>query len=190
MKTSALFLTSILFSLGPTAHAADTYKVDPVHSSVVFSIKHVGVTDFFGSFNEITGTVVFDAADPSKSTVDLTVPVESVDSRHPKRDAHLKSPDFFNAEKFPAVTFKSTKVEGSGSGTDFKVTGDFTLLGVTKSITVDFKRGPEGKGMQGETRGGGQTRFTIKRSDFGMTFMPDALGDEVTLAISLEGVKQ
>lgn len=188
MKTSTLLLTTIVCALGMGAHAADTYKVDPVHSSVVFSIKHVGVTDFLGSFNEINGTVVFDEADPSKSTVELTVPVAGVDSRHPKRDEHLKSADFFNAEKFPAVTFKSTKVEGSGS--DFKVTGDFTLLGVTKSITVDFKRGPDGKGMQGEVRGGGQTRFTIKRSDYGMTFMPGALGDEVTLVISLEGVKQ
>lgn len=188
MKTSILLLTTILCGLGLNATAADTYKVDPVHSSVMFSIKHAGVTDFHGSFNEITGTVVFDAADPAKSSVELTVPVESVDSRHPKRDAHLKSPDFFNAEKFPAVTFKSTKVEGSGDV--FKVTGDFTLLGVTKSITVDFKRGPDGKGMQGEVRGGGETRFTIKRSDYGMTFMPDALGDEVNLVISLEGVKQ
>ncbi len=188
MKKTALILSVIACSLGLGAHAADTYKVDPVHSSVVFSIKHAGVTDFLGSFNEITGTVIFDAADLSKSSVELTVPVASVDSRHPKRDTHLKSADFFNAEKFPAVTFKSTKIEGSGN--DFKVTGDFTLLGVTKSITVDFKRGPDGKGMQGEVRGGGQTRFTLKRSDYGMTFMPDALGDEVSLVISLEGVKE
>lgn len=189
MKTSALFLTAALLAFGVTAPAADTYQVDPVHSSVMFSIQHAGVTDFHGSFNELNGTVVFDAADPSKSSVDLTVPVASVDSRHPKRDAHLKSPDFFNAEKFPAITFKSTKVEAAGDDT-FKVTGDFTLLGVTKSITVDFKKGKEGKGMQGEIRGGGETRFSIKRSDYGMNFMPDMLGDEVSLVVSVEGVKQ
>jgi len=188
MKTPRCLLASLLCTLSLAAQGADTYKIDPVHSSVVFSIKHMGVTDFLGNFNEITGTVVFDATDPAKSTVELTVPVAGVNSRHPKRDDHLKSPDFFNAEKFPAVTFKSTKVDGSG--TDFKVTGDFTLLGVTKSITVDFKRGPDGKGMQGEIRGGGETRFTIKRSDYGMTFMPDALGDDVGLVISLEGVRQ
>lgn len=188
MKTSLLLLTAVLCALGPHVRGADTYQIDPVHSSVVFSIKHVGVTNFHGSFNEINGTVIFDAADPSKSIVQLSVPVQSVDTRHPKRDGHLKSPDFFNAEKFPAVTFKSTKVEGSGDV--FKVTGDFTLLGVTKPITVDFKRGPDGKGMQGEIRGGGETRFTIKRSDYGMTFMPDMLGDEVGLVISLEGIKQ
>lgn len=86
------------------------------------------------------------------------------------------------------MTFKSTQVEGGGEV--FKVTGDFTLLGVTKSITVDFKRGKEGKGMEGEIRGGGETRFTLKRSDYGMTFMPDMLGDEVSLLISVEGIKQ
>lgn len=189
MKPSILLLTTALLAFGMKIQGADTYKVDPVHSSVVFSIKHAGVTDFHGSFNEINGTVVFDAADPAKSSVELTVPVESVDSRHPKRDAHLKSPDFFNAAEFPAITFKSTKVEAAGADT-FKVTGDFTLLGVTKSITVDFKKGKEGKGMEGETRGGGETRFTLKRSDYGMTFMPDVLGDEVSLVISVEGVKQ
>ena len=188
MKTLLLLLATVFCTFGPAVRGADTYKIDPVHSSVLFSIKHAGITDFHGNFNEITGTVVFDATDPSKSSVELSVPVSSVDSRHPKRDAHLKSPDFFNAEKFAAVTFKSTKVEGSGDV--FKVTGDFTLLGVTKSITVDFKRGPEGKGMQGEVRGGGETRFTIKRSDYGMTFMPDVLGDEVDLVISVEGIKQ
>lgn len=188
MKTTLLLLTAVLCAVGLNVRGADTYKIDPVHSSVVFSIKHLGVTNFHGNFNEINGTVVFDAADPSKSIVQLSVPVLSVDSRNPKRDGHLKSPDFFNAEKFPAVTFKSTKVEGSGDV--FKVTGDFTLLGVTKSITVDFNRGAEGKGMEGEIRGGGETRFTIKRSDYGMTFMPDMLGDEVSLVISLEGIKQ
>lgn len=187
MKTFLLLLPAILCAFAPVC-GADTYKIDPVHSSVLFSIKHAGITDFHGSFNEINGTVVFDAADPSKSTVELSVPVQSVDSRHPKRDAHLKSPDFFNAEKFPTVTFKSTKVEGHGDV--FQVTGDFTLLGVTKSITVDFKRGPDGKGMEGEVRGGGETHFTIKRSDYGMTFMPDVLGDEVDLVISVEGIKQ
>lgn len=188
MKTPILLLSAFVFAF-TQARAADTYKVDPVHSSVVFSIKHAGVTDFHGSFNEINGTVVFDAENPAKSSVELTVPVESVDSRHPKRDAHLKSPDFFNAEKFPAVTFKSNSVEAAGEGV-FKVTGDFTLLGKTKTITVDFKQGKEAKGMQGEIRNGGETRFTIKRSDYGMTFMPDMLGDEVSLIISIEGVKQ
>jgi polyisoprenoid-binding protein YceI len=114
--------------------------------------------------------------------------VESIDSRNPKRDQHLKSPDFFNAKQFPTLSFKSRKVEGSGDV--YQVSGDFTLHGVTKPITVEFKKGAEGKGMEGEIRSGGETRFKIKRSDYGMSFMQGALGDEVNIILSLEGVKQ
>jgi polyisoprenoid-binding protein YceI len=187
MKKHSMILP-LLCALALSAFAADTYKIDPVHSNVLFSINRQGVSDFYGMFNDISGTVVFDNADPSKSSVDLTVPVESLDTRNEKRDQHLKSPDFFNAKQFPTLTFKSTKVEGSGD--TFRVTGDFTLHGVTKPITVEFKRGAEVKGQRGEVRSGGQTRFTIKRSDYGMTFMAGPLGDEVNLILSLEGIKQ
>lgn len=187
-------MKSIILTIGLAAslvfsvNAADTYKIDPVHSSVAFSVVHLGVTNFYGNFKDIAGTVVFDSTDPAKSSVDISVPVESIETRNEKRNQHLKSPDFFDAQKFPTMTFKSTKVEGSGE--NYKVSGDFTLHGVTKPLTVDFKKGPEGKGMQGEVRGGGETRFTIKRSDFGMTFMANALADEINIVLSLEGVKQ
>jgi polyisoprenoid-binding protein YceI len=190
MKPTKLTFTSILCSLGLalSAHGADTYKVDPVHSSVVFSIQHNGVTDFYGAFKEISGTVNFDSADPAKSSVELTVPVESVDTRSDKRDQHLKSPDFFNAKQFPTITFKSSKIEGSGD--TYKISGDLTIHGVTKPITVDFKRGPDGKGGQGKTVGGGEVRFTIKRSDYDMKFMVGPLGEDVNVILSLEGAKQ
>jgi len=188
MKTCIFTLITFLCSAAFTARGADTFKVDPVHSSVFFSIKHLGVTDFYALFKDISGTVTFDKADPAKSSVELTVPVESIDSRNPKRDQHLKSPDFFNAKQFPTLSFKSKKVEGSGD--TFRISGDFTLHGVTKPITIEFKKGSEGKGMEGEVRGGGETRFTIKRSDYGMTFMKDALGDDVNIILSVEGVKQ
>ena len=190
MKPTKLIFPGILCSLAFafSAQGADTYKVDPVHSSVVFSIKHNGVTNFYGAFKEISGTVAFDAADPSKSTVELTVPVESVDTRSDKRDQHLKSPDFFNAKQFPAITFKSNKIEGSGES--YKITGDLTIHGVTKPITVDFKRGADGKGGGGKTVGGGEARFTIKRSDYDMKFMVGPLGDDVNIILSLEGAKE
>lgn len=190
MKPSKLLFTGLLCSLAfaLSAQGADTYKVDPVHSSVIFSVKHSGVTDFYGAFKEISGTVTFDAADPSKSSVELTVPVESIDTRSEKRDQHLKSPDFFNAKQFPAITFKSNKIEGSGD--NYKISGDLTIHGVTKPITADFKRGADGKGGQGKTVGGGEARFTIKRSDYDMKFMLGPLGDEVNIILSLEGAKQ
>jgi polyisoprenoid-binding protein YceI len=188
MKLSKLILAAIVCSLGVTAYGADTFKIDPVHSSVIFSVKHLGVTDFYGDFREISGTVAFDAADPAKSSVDLTVPVEKIDTRNEKRDQHLKSPDFFNAKQFPTLTFKSTKVEGAGD--TYSVTGDLTIHGVTKPVTVQFKKGAETKGQQGETRSGGEAKFTIKRSDYGMTFMNGPLGDDVNIILSLEGTKQ
>src|SRR5436853_2898762 len=190
MKSFKLTFTTIICSLGIglSAYGADTYKVDPVHSSLVFSTKHFGVTDFYGRFNEITGTVVFDPADPSKSSVDLSVPVESIDTHNDKRNQHLKSPDFFNAKQFPTLTFKSAKIEGTGN--TYKVSGDLTIHGVTKPITIEFKRGPDGKGGQGETRGGGEAEFTIKRSDYDMNFMTGPVGDDIKIIVSLEGVKQ
>jgi polyisoprenoid-binding protein YceI len=190
MKSSKLIFTGIICSLGfgLSAYGADTYKVDPVHSSVVFGIKHNSVTNFYGAFKEISGTVTFDAADPSKSSVDLTVAVESVDTRSEKRDQHLKSPDFFNAKQFPAITFKSNKIEGSGD--NYKISGDLTIHGVTKPITVDFKRGADGKGGQGKTVGGGEAHFTIKRSDYDMKFMIGPVGDDVNIILSLEGAKE
>jgi len=116
------------------------------------------------------------------------VPVESLDTHNAKREQSLKSPDFFDAKQFPTLTFKITKVEGSGDM--LKVSGDLTIHGVTKLLTVDFKKGGEGKGVFGEMRGGGETRFTIKRSDFGMNFEQGEIGDEVAVILSVEGVKK
>jgi polyisoprenoid-binding protein YceI len=168
--------------------AADTFKIDPVHSSVVFSVTHLGVSNFYGRFNDVSGTVVLDKADPSKSSVELTIPVESVDTHYEKRDQHLKGPDFFNAKQFPVMTFKSKKVESSGD--TYNVTGDFTLHGVTKPLTLEVKKVGEGKGPEGEIRAGGETHFTIKRSDYGMNFMQGPVGDEINIVVSLEGIKQ
>jgi polyisoprenoid-binding protein YceI len=171
-----------------SANAADTFKVDSVHSFVLFGVQHLGIANTYGRFNDISGTVVFDKDNPSKSSVELSVPIESLDTHNSIRDRSLKSPDFFNAKQFPTMTFKSTQVEGSGE--TLKVSGDLTIRGVTKPLTVDFKKGGEGKGVFGEMRGGGETRFTIKRSEFGMNFQQGAVGDEVSIILSLEGVKK
>ena len=196
MKPIKIILAMTLGSLGMAVHAADTFKIDPVESSVVFSVAY-GVSNFYGRFNDVSGTVVLDKADPSKSSIELTIPVESVDTHNEKRDQHLKGPDFFNAKQFPVMTFKSTwitprpltKGESSGVRT-YKVTGDFTLHGVTKPLTLEIKKGGEVKGMEGEIRGGGETHFTIKRSDYGINFMQERIGDEINIVVSLNGIKQ
>jgi polyisoprenoid-binding protein YceI len=187
MKPFAL-VVALVSAFVVSANAADTFKIDSVHSFVLFSVQHLSIANTYGRFNDISGTVVFDKDNPSKSSVELSVPIESLDTHNSIRDRSLKSPDFFDAKKFPTMTFKSTQVEGSGD--TLQVSGDLTIRGVTKPLTVDFKKGGEGKGVFGEMRGGGETRFTIKRSDFGMNFQQGAVGDEVTIILSLEGVKK
>jgi polyisoprenoid-binding protein YceI len=186
MKPLKFMLAVAVSSLGLAARA-DTFKIDPIHSSIIFGIKYFG-TDFYGRFNDVSGKVVLDKADPSKSSVELTIPVESVDTKYAKRDQHLKSPDFFNAKQFPMIVFKSKSMEGGGN--DYKVAGELLLHGVTKPLTLEMKTVNEAKGVEGEIRGGGETRFTIKRSDFGMNFMQGPLGDEVNLIVILGGIKE
>ncbi|HEV3243737.1 MAG TPA: YceI family protein [Chthoniobacterales bacterium] len=187
LKPLTLFV-ALISAFVVSANAADTFKLDSVHSFVLFSVQHLGIANTYGRFNDISGVVVFDKDNPSNSSVELSVKVESLDTNNSIRDRSLKSPDFFDAKQFPTMTFKSTKVEGGGD--TLKVSGDLTIHGVTKPMTVDFKKGSEGKGVFGEMRGGGETRFTIKRSDFGMNFQQGAVGDEVNITLSLEGIKK
>jgi polyisoprenoid-binding protein YceI len=165
--------------------ATDSYAVDTVHSSVVFKIKHLGVSYFFGRFNDVSGSFTVDQADAANITFDIKIKAESIDTGNEKRDAHLKSPDFFNARQFPELTFKSTKVE-KGSGNTYNVTGDLTMHGVTKPVTAKMDLVGTGS-ARGASLAGYESTFTVKRSDFGMDFMLEGLGDEVTVMIGLEG---
>lgn len=171
------------------ADATGTYDVDAVHSSVVFRIKHLNVAYFYGRFNEIEGTFTLDDADPTRSRFDLQVKVASVDTANADRDKHLKSADFFDLEQFPLITFKSRSVKKVGE-TTLEVAGDLTLHGVTKPLTVKIERTGSATGMRGEFRGGWETVFEIKRSDFGMTKLIGPVGDEVRLLIGVEGIRQ
>lgn len=169
-----------LLGLSPAANA-QSYEVDGVHSAVTFSVNHLNITPFYGRFNTLEGKFNLDG---DKSTFSFTVPVESIDTVIKKRDEHLKSPDFFNAKQFPTITFKSTKV--SHTNGVYSVTGDLTLHGVTKPITVELKHLGNAE-MQGVKKTGLGTTFTIKRSEFGMGNMPQALGDEITLYVGIQG---
>lgn len=172
----------------PLALAADTYKVDPVHSFVPFRIKHLDVSYSYGRFNNPTGTVVWDAADPSQSSFNVELKTENVDTDNQKRDDHLKGPDFFDAKQFPTITFQSTAVKAAGEN-KFDVTGDLTLHGVTKTITITLDKTGEAQTQMGY-RAGWEAGFKIKRSDYGMTGMVGPVADEVELRVSIEGVKQ
>lgn len=187
--TTAAMVMTLTLLVGVDSAKAASYKVDPAHHGVVFNISHLKVSKIFGRFNELTGQVNYDPAKPEATTINLAVQAKSIDTANEQRDKHLRSPDFFNVAEFPVITFKSTRVvvdEKDKDKTELKVTGDLTLLGVTKSVTVEFDvRGPRDKGALGFV-----TELEIKRSDFGMKYgLPDAIGDKVELDISFELIK-
>ena len=172
----------------PQAKAADRFKVDAVHSSVIFKVGHMGVGNFYGRFNDISGT--FTPAEGG--SCNFEVKVDSVDTANEKRDEHLRHPDFFDAEQFPIISFKSSKVEKAGEN-KLRIAGDFTMHGVTKPITVDMQIFPARDTKVAGFRGGFETIFTIKQSDFGMAEPMIAMGgvsDEVTIIVAAEGVRE
>ncbi|HRJ50662.1 MAG: YceI family protein [Phycisphaeraceae bacterium] len=163
--------------------ASPTFKVDAVHSSVLYRIKHLNAAWSYGRFNDISGTFNIDDG----GAIDVTVKTASVDSANAKRDGHLQSPDFFSAKEFPEITFKSTSMTRTGDDT-FEARGPLTLRGVTRDVTVSIEKTGEGPGQRGQGKVQGfEARFTIKRTDFGINYMVGPLGDEVTLIVSLEG---
>jgi polyisoprenoid-binding protein YceI len=179
---SALLLT------GVSAFAqSSTWTIDPNHSQVNFAIKHLQVSTVRGSISGVTGNVNWDDKDPSKSSVEATINTTTLTTNNEKRDAHLKSPDFFNVEKFPTMTFKSTAVTGAPG--KLQVVGDLTLAGVTKSVTLDVDGPtPPQKGMGGKLVTGFSATGKLKRSDFnfGSKFGEPMLGDEVQFTIDVE----
>ena len=164
--------------------AADEYKLDATHTSIIFKIKHLQYSYTFGRFNQVEGS--FSTGD--NPSFNFIVKTASIDTNNKKRDDHLRGPDFFSAKEFSEITFKSTDVHAHGD--TLHVVGDLTLHGKTKSIEFHMKHHGQGKDPWGKYRTGYSTDFTVKRGDFDMTNMPDAVGDEVALMISFEGIKQ
>ena len=167
---------------------AGTFKVDPPHSFAMFRITHLGAGVAFGMFDGPTGTME-QSADGLKS-VEFHVEIDKVHTGNEQRDKHLKGPDFFNAKQFPEMMFKSTGVKAGGDAKTFDVTGDLTIKGVTKRTTVTLKKLGEGKGMQGELRAGYEGMFKVNRIEYGITWNPGAVGNDVDVTIAFEGVKQ
>ncbi|MAE63563.1 MAG: hypothetical protein CMJ18_04770 [Phycisphaeraceae bacterium] len=151
-----------------------------------FRIKHLGMSYTYGRFNDVDGSIVVGDA-PSDSAFSFTVRTKSVDTHNKDRDKHLRNPDFFNAVQYPTITFKSTGIHAHGDS--LHVTGDMTMHGVTRKIDIHLLKMGEGKDPWGDYRIGYSTEFTIKRSDFGMSKMLKAVGDEVDLMVSFEGIK-
>jgi polyisoprenoid-binding protein YceI len=182
---SLVVLTAPLLIGSQPGWAAETYQTDSVHSSVVFRVKHMNTSFAYGRFNEITGTFALDKASPSQSKFDFQVKAATIDTANAKRDQHLKGPDFFNVVQYPTLSFASKSVTASGDG--FEVTGDLTMHGVTKPVTVQVVPTGAGPGPTGGKIAGIETTFTIKRSDFGMNKRIPMLADDVRVTVSVEG---
>ena len=184
----ALALSMVgLIVVGLSAAAAEMYAADGAHSSLVYRVKHMNTSFFWGRFNNIAGSFTLDEANPGESKFDFQVKADSIDTGIPKRDVHLKSPDFFNVVQFPTISFKSQTVAKSGEAYD--VTGDLTLHGVTKPVKVRVV--PTGKSVQrGTPVAGIEATFTIKRAEFGMGNMLDSIGDDVWITVGIEGKRK
>jgi polyisoprenoid-binding protein YceI len=184
LSTLALFVLCGL-AVTPPAPAADAYAADPVHSSLVYRVKHMNATYLWGRFNAVTGSFTLDDANPAQCQFEFQVKTDSVDTGNAKRDGHLKSPDFFNAVQFPTIAFKSHSVTKTGEA--YEVVGDLTLHGVTKPVTVKVVSTGKGKGPTGAPIAGIEATFMLKRTDFGMSNMVGAVGDEVWVTAGIEG---
>jgi len=186
---------ALIFCL-PTLAAPSTWKIDPQHSAAQFSVRHMAISTVRGAFSKVNGTVVLDDQDITKSTVDVSIDVSTVDTREPGRDKDLRSDHFFDVEHFPTMTFKSKKVEQVASG-KLRVTGDLTIRGTTKEVVLDVE-GPTApvKDSWGNQRAAANATTKINRQDFGVKWNATldnggvVVGDDVNINIDAEMTKQ
>lgn len=186
---------AMLIALPVLAHA-DNWQIDPAHTNVEFTVRHMMISNVKGQFQKTSGTITTNGNDPTSAKIDTTIDATSINTRVDKRDAHLKSPAFLDVDKFPTITFKSTKVEADGPG-KWKVTGDLTLHGVTKPVVLEVEStGTPITDPMGNTRAGASATTKISRKDFGLTWNQPLetggvmVGDEVAISIDLEAIKK
>jgi polyisoprenoid-binding protein YceI len=182
-------------AVATSAPARTTWSIDPTHSNVEFAVRHLMIATVKGRFTTVEGTVVLDDANPAASTAEITVQVASIDTREPQRDAHLRSADFFDVEKYPTLTFRSSGVSDV-TADGFSLAGDLTIHGVTRPVTLEVIKEGRGKDPWGGERAGYAATTRIKRSDFGLTWNQLletgglAVSDEVKISLDVELVKK
>jgi polyisoprenoid-binding protein YceI len=188
-KYLALSLATLLLSFLPALAVVTKYDTDTAHSNIGFSIPILGgLSRVGGKFSDFTASIVYDDADVTKSSVNVVIKTASIDTGIERRDAHLRTPDFFDAEKFPEITFQSKHIEKKGN--QFVAHGTFTMHGVSKEIALPFTiNGVKKDEKSGKTTLGVSARSVIKKSDYGMTWSrpdnPNFLGDEVEISLDL-----
>lgn len=178
-----------------TTPAVSTWKIDPAHTHVEFSVRHLMIATVKGRFADLSGTVTLDEADPRHSEVDVTIAAASIDTREPQRDAHLRSADFLDAEQFPTLSFRSTRVEPGPDG-GYTIVGNLTIRGVSKEVALAVTTEGRARDPWGGERSGFSATTKIKRTDFGLTWNQALetggvlVGDDVKITIDAELLKQ
>lgn len=185
----AMVLSVIISVWGPGADALEVYQLDPVHSSILFRIRHLNITNVFGRIDGPTGVIHLDEANPAANSVEIMVKSEKLDTRNGDRDKHLKSKDFFNVVQFPDIIFKSSSFRPIDA-TTYEVEGDLTMLGVSRPISAKVTLTGTGEDPWGGYRAGFEASFSVKRSDFGMNYAMQNVADEVDLTVSIEAVRK
>jgi polyisoprenoid-binding protein YceI len=178
------FVTSLALAATAVAQAGN-WKIDPMHTSAQFSVRHLGVSTVRGAFTKVSGSATFDPADPSKTMLDATIEATSVDTRVEMRDNDLRSPNFLEVQKYPTIIFHAKHTQ-AGSG-KLQITGDLTIHGVTREVALDVD-GPSAqiKDPWGNQRIGASATTKINRKDFGVNGLPGVVGDEITITIDAE----
>lgn len=190
MKRIIITLAALAFMAAPAKAEIVTYELDKPHTQILFFVEHMQVSISSGEFLDYEGTLNIDMAHPTNSSADITIHTASIDMGSEKWDDHMKNEDFFHVEEYPAMTFKSTGVQMTGD-TTAKMTGDLTMLGVTKPVTLDVTFRGEGKhAYSGKDLIGFSATGNIKRSEWGMDYGIPNVGDDIELRIEVEAVKQ
>ena len=182
-----LILVVLFGALAPASAATTTWTIDPNHSAAQFSVRHMMVSNVRGEFGKLSGAIVFDDQDPSRSSVEATIDATTINTRVEARDNDLKSASFFDVAKYPSIHFKSTKVRPAGPN-KYSVDGDLTIHGVTKPVTLQVDVTPAIKDPRGNERRGAEATTKLNRNDFGVSGAAGAVGDEVQVLIDFEAV--
>src|SRR6202167_5554942 len=187
-RTFSAIAFVLLLTLSPAAQ--DTWQLDPVNSSAQFAVRHFGISTVRGAFTKVSGSVQYDPANLGKTSIQATIEAASIDTRVDMRDNDLRSPNYFDVQKYPNITFQSKRVEPAGSG-KLKVIGDLTIHGVTKEVVLDVD-GPSApiKDPWGNQRIGASATTKINRMDFGVAGGAGAVGDEITITLDIEMTKK
>ena len=178
------------------ATGAASYQIDPSHTVAEFAVRHLMISTVKGRFGAVSGEIVFDEADPTRSSVVATADVASIDTREPQRDAHLRSPDFFDVERFPTITFRSRRVEPTGRDGVYRVIGDLTIRDVTREVAFETTYLGKGPDPWGNTRIGLTAETTINRKDFGLHWNVALetggvlVGEQVKITLDVQAIKK